>query len=287
MIADNHSSSFGRLKMAAGATALLALAWSGAACALPAAVDPVGFGPASSSSWLAAAVAGYNWQRGVVVFGFEGDISWAGLKSETSGGFSPRFPTAFVYPSQTTSARIDWYGTARGRLGWTNGSFLFYGTGGLAYGDVNLTNRYDLGTSGQTSGIAALSSQTSGVRFGWTAGIGVEHMLSRNLILNFEYRYVDLGTVNLAAMSAPAPLAALSSSNVSAHAQFQVVMVGMSYRFAPPSGPTAAFASVRSRAAAPPAPSDPWEGLYIGGRTGGAWGNNLNVSTPVAIRPAT
>jgi outer membrane immunogenic protein len=109
-------------------------------------------------------------------------------------------------------------------------------------------------------------------------------MLKSNLILNFQYQYVDLGTVDLAAVTAPAPLAALSSSAASVHAQFQAVTIGLSYKFAPPSGPSAAYASARV-AAPPPPPSNPWEGLYVGGRTGGAWGNDLNVSTPKAFLP--
>jgi outer membrane immunogenic protein len=262
------------------------LAWAQSADALPASANPVGFGPSSSSSWLAAAVAGYNWQRGNVVFGFEGDVSWTGLKSETTGTFSNSFLPAFVYPSGDTTARIDWYGTARARVGLVAGSFLFYGTGGLAYGNVKLNNTYDLGTLGTSNSIAPLTSQSSGVRAGWVAGFGADYMLSRNLILSLEYQYVDLGTVNLAAMTAPAPLQALSSSSASVHAQFQAVTIGLSYKFAPPSGPSAAYASMRVKAPPPP-PSDPWEGLYVGGRTGGAWGNDLNVSTPRSFVPVT
>ncbi|MFT4115830.1 outer membrane protein [Bradyrhizobium sp.] len=264
----------------AAAAALLVSVSTQFAHAAPAATDPVGFGPASSASWLASAVAGYNWQRGGVVFGLESDVSWTNLKSVTSGRFVSAYPSAFVYPSEVTSARVDWYGTVRARLGWTTGSFLFYGTGGLAYGNVSLSNRYDLGTSGQTEGIAPLSSITSGVRFGWTAGAGVDYMLNQNLILNFEYRYVDLGTLNLAAVTAPSPLETMSSSSASVHARFQTVMVGLSYKFGPSASPSVASAGKKGQAAPPP-PSDPWQGLYIGGRAGGAWGNNVNVTTPV------
>jgi outer membrane immunogenic protein len=272
----------GKTGRGAAAAGLLVLAWSEAAHAA-AIIDPVGFGPATGSSWLGGAVAGYNWQRGSFVFGFEGDISWAHLKSDTSGTFSSPFTTTFVYPSGTVSANIDWYGTARARLGWANGSFLVYGTGGLAYGNVGVTSTYDLGTAGQTSGIAPLTSQTSGVRTGWVAGVGVDHLLTPNLVLNFEYQYVDLGTVNLAAVSAPSPLQRLSSPSASAQARFQTVTIGLSYKFPPPSGPNAAFASTKGHAAAPLPPSNPWEGFYVGGRTGGAWGNDLNVKPNPAL----
>jgi outer membrane immunogenic protein len=115
----------------AAATALLVSAWGQSAHAVPSTTDPVGFGPASSSSWVASAVAGYNWQRGSVVLGFESDVSWMNLKSVTSGSLVSASSTTFVYPSELP-ARVDRCGTVRARLGWATGSFLFYGTGGLA-----------------------------------------------------------------------------------------------------------------------------------------------------------
>ncbi|MCS3727829.1 outer membrane protein [Bradyrhizobium betae] len=267
----------------AAAVALLALASAESASALPATVAPVGFGSASSSSWLAGAVAGYNWQRGNVVFGFAGDLSWTGLKSETTGTFSSGIP-AFVYPSADATARIDWYGTARARVGMVVGSFLIYGTGGVAFGNVKLNNTYNLGTLGDTFSIAPLSGQSSVVRGGWVGGFGADYMLTRNLVLNFEYQYVDLGTVDLPAMTAPAPLTGWSSNSASVHAQFQTVTIGLSYKFAPPARASAAYASTRVNTPPPP-PANPWEGFYAGGRAGGAWGNNLNVSTPKALPP--
>ena len=51
-------------------------------------------------------------------------------------------PSGSVVPTSLTSttASIDWYGTLRGRFGVTNGPVLFYGTAGLAYGDVGLSS---------------------------------------------------------------------------------------------------------------------------------------------------
>ncbi len=254
------------------------------ACSAPAfafgAGFPIGFGPASNASWLAGAVAGYNWQRGGFVFGFEGDLSGTGLRSETTGSFTS--PPLFAWPSADAIARINWYGTARARVGWATGSLLFYGTGGLAYGDVRLTNNYDLGTAGQNAGISALNSQTSGVRVGWVAGAGVEYLISRNLSVNLEYQYVDLGIISQAGLSAPAPLLGAISSSATVHAQFQAVTIGLNWHFDAPSGASSAYASMHTKAAPPP-PSDPWAGLYAGGRAGGAWGNNLSITPPTQV----
>src|SRR5262245_60695181 len=106
MTFGDHHFSFRYVKSASGITVrgaatavLLTLAsFESANAAAVLAGDPIGFGPASSSSWLVGAVAGYNWQQGAVVFGFEGDISWTGLKSETTGTFSSFSPT-YLFPS--------------------------------------------------------------------------------------------------------------------------------------------------------------------------------------------
>ena len=240
-----------------------------------------GFDPSSASSWLAGALAGYNWQRGSVVFGVEGDLSGLDLKSETTGGYTSN-NTTFTFPSDDAVAHIDWYGTVRARLGWTTGPFLFYGTGGLAYGHASLSNTYNLGTFGLNQSIGPLSAQTSTVRAGWVAGAGVEYLLSRNVSLGLEYQYVDLGSLNLSAQSAPPPFQAVTGPSASAHAQFQAVTLSVSWHFPPPD---TASASMQTRGgAAPPPPSSPWEGLYVGGRAGGAWGDRLNVTpAPLAL----
>ena len=83
---------------------------------------------AITRSWVAGAQTGYNWQQGSWVYGLETDLSGTGLKSSMSGGLT----APCVNDTANTSANVDWYGTVRGRAGWTAGKVLFYGTGGLA-----------------------------------------------------------------------------------------------------------------------------------------------------------
>ncbi|MDR3467362.1 MAG: outer membrane beta-barrel protein [Xanthobacteraceae bacterium] len=255
------------------------------AFARPPLVLPTGFGPASASSWVAGAVAGYNWQRGSVVFGFEGDLSGTDLRSESTGGFSsPINNINFTYPTGDVVAKVDWYGTARARLGWAQGPFLLYGTAGLAYGHASLNTTYNLGTVGQNNALGPLTAQTSPVQVGWVAGGGVEYLLTSNLSLNLEYQYVDLGTLNQDAPSATIGRRTITGPGASAHAEFQVVTLGVSWHFGAPSP---APASTQARRGAPVAmpPSNPWEGLYVGGRAGGAWGNKLDVTPPTTFLP--
>ena len=76
-------------------------------------------------------------------------------------------------------------------------------------------------------------------------------------MLSLRYQYVDLGRIGISStttgISGPSTVTLGQAATV--HAQFQTVMAGMSWRFAPGS-------------------SSPWAGGYAGGHGGGAWGNN-------------
>jgi outer membrane immunogenic protein len=207
----------------------------------------------SATSTVAGAHAGYNWQSGPAVFGFETDLSGAAnLKTSLQGPLVSPFSGILPAPAHTnTTATIDWYGTLRGRLGVTNGPVLFYGTAGLAYGHV------DLSSTVQTSVGAPLNSQTSGVRTGWVAGAGIEYMYRPDLVFTLGYQYVDLGTISLTGTLLTA--GRLLSQSASTHAQFQTVMAGFSWKF-------------------PPTGSGPWQGGYGGVQAGGAWGLPTNAT---------
>ena len=234
-----------------------------------------GANSASASNWLAGAQAGYNWQSGSVVYGVEADIAGTGLKTTMNttltgaAGFSP--------PTATTVSNIDWYGTVRGRLGWATGPVMFYGTGGLAYGRVGLGS-----TLRDNFVHTALNSQSSSVKTGWVAGFGVEYLLRPNLILNLGYQYVDLGSTSLVASLSPSNpnLSPALSQSANARGQFQVVSAGLSWLFPPAGGPVVADGPKYAKAPyakAPVAPA-PWEGFYVGGHAGGAWGNRTSAT---------
>jgi outer membrane immunogenic protein len=226
----------------------------------------LGSNAANASSWLAGAHAGYNWQQGSMVFGFETDLQGTHLNSSMSGGLMRNPPGAPLFANDfaSTSASIDYYGTLRGRLGFTSGQWMFFGTAGAAYGNVDLSSRY--GTLGLQT-----FSQTSEPRIGWVGGAGVEYLLKPNVMLTFGYQYVDLGRVGISSSTTGlvGPFAVTLGQAASVHAQFQAAMVGMSWRFAPDGSPS------------------PWAGGYAGGQAGGAWGNNTSAlysaSTPTLI----
>lgn len=105
--------------------------------------------------------AGYNWQNGQLVFGAETDMQWSNADD-------------VVAPLKFSNS---WFGTLRGRLGYAWNNVLAYGTGGLAYGGV------ELDTAGLSQGRT---------HYGWTIGVGAEVGLTPNWTARVEYLYFDL-----------------------------------------------------------------------------------------------
>jgi outer membrane immunogenic protein len=92
----------------------------------------------------------------------------------------------------------------RGRVGYALNNIMFFGTGGLAYGELR----------GETFGLS--ESHTTA---GWTVGVGTEFGLTQNLSAKIEYLYVDLSTTNFTVTGA---------SNGS---RFGLLRAGVNYRF--------------------------------------------------------
>jgi outer membrane immunogenic protein len=176
--------------------------------------------------------AGYNWQASNWVFGLEADIQGSSQRDNRACvllciGTGPGL--ALV----TYDARLPWFGTARGRIGYSVGSTLFYATGGYAYGSV---------TTKATVNIQTLvgNVEFSNTRGGWTAGAGVETpftllgLFGPNWSSKTEYLYVDLGT-SAGTTAFPIPgfgltLPFSSSSQVHEH----IFRTGLNYHFNAP-----------------------------------------------------
>lgn len=143
-----------------------------------------------ASGFFGGAQLGYNHQihgTGAVV-GAEVDFQGAGMRG-TSSGVGSKNITGAYFPLVKTSQSINWFGTVRGRIGYTIlPSLLAYGTGGFAYGGgsnnfgVAYSDFYDFG-----------GASSSFTRTGWTAGGGLEWAMWNNISIKAEYLYVDLG----------------------------------------------------------------------------------------------
>ena len=143
---------------------------------------------AEPSGFVGGVQAGYNWQTGPWVFGAEADIQATGANDTFA-------PWKFSNP---------WFGTVRGRVGYAFSNIMFFGTGGLAFGELR----------GETFGLSETHT-----RAGWTVGAGTEFGLTQNWSAKIEYLYVDLANSNFVITGA------------SNGYRFGVLRAGVNYRF--------------------------------------------------------
>ncbi len=194
--------------------------------------------------------AGYNWQRGQWVFGFEADLSAGALDQHNSatavfdnrGASGGNDPDIYYSTKVSANSRVDWYSTERLRLGHTFGDRVFlYATGGLAFGGTELEERtavYSFRFGEDERDVRAAFNQDRGINFGWTAGAGLDFCLSQHITLNFTYLYVDLEDSNASANAVfigvhdfGGARAFNSRGNASSDNAFHVVQAGLSYHF--------------------------------------------------------
>ncbi len=135
--------------------------------------------------------AGYNYQIGNAVLGFETDVYFRPLDQEQNWISFNRFGVAFSNHSSTTGTLIN---TARGRLGYAAGRFLPYITGGLAYGDFRMA---ETNVDGAPFVGLVWNGDHSWLRTGWTLGGGLEYAWTDHISLKAEYLYYSFQSETL------------------------------------------------------------------------------------------
>jgi outer membrane immunogenic protein len=142
----------------------------------------------NGSGFTGGLQAGYNWQRDRIVWGIEGDINYLGINDGSSIDRPVAAPLVGTFIHSETD-KMSWLGTFRGRVGVTaTPSFLLYGTGGLAFGQVKSVTAISFTTT--TDAYAGALDDT---KVGWTLGVGGEWIVAPKWSIKAEYLYVDLG----------------------------------------------------------------------------------------------
>jgi outer membrane immunogenic protein len=166
---------------------------------------------------------GYNQEfANRMVVGFEADYAFSGVKksekrSENLGG-------GFRIDEESKISTSS-FGTARIRAGYSFGSFMPYLTGGLAM----ITSKIESKDSLYNGGTLVFSSSTNANKtlVGYTAGAGVEAMLTSNISLKVEYLYAGFGSSQYSFTSNTGANAGQAKLSNSMH----LGRVGLNYRF--------------------------------------------------------
>ncbi|MGO9487035.1 MAG: carbohydrate porin [Rhodomicrobium sp.] len=172
-----------------------------------------------SGSFLEGFQTGYNYMLpNRFVIGGEADVSFPSYPSPVNG-LSMGGSSTLLHGTESYSDNVFASGTARARIGYAPGNWLFYATGGLAwsYDQVTLDN-----LAGKTSEGPLLW------RLGWTAGAGAEVPVAPHWSAKAEYLFTDYSFSSVAF-----PLAA---QRFNSDLSLQEVRVGVNYRFAGDAG---------------------------------------------------
>jgi outer membrane immunogenic protein len=201
--------------------------------------------PSNFSGVSAGGQFGYNYQiNSMFIAGLEADFQGSSMNGQgnTIRGY-PQYPNPLspdgIWSASTATANsstaIDWWGTARGRIGVTPlssmSNLMIYATGGFAYAGARATNT--LNTVVEPSLGAGYARYSYGnTRVGWTAGGGGEWMFMPNWSAKAEYLYTDLGSARGYAMGrgvTHAPF--VNAFNGSNAYRFNTVRLGVNYHF--------------------------------------------------------
>lgn len=160
--------------------------------------------------WYAGGQIGFNWQNGRSpwVLGVEVDSAFADIGRDVSNITNYSFASAF--------SKINYFGSARVRVGYAVDRALFYGTGGVAWAH----NELSLYANQNYVGTLATSANS---HVGFALGLGLEWALSRSWTLKAEYLYNDFGSANYLAGTVP--------GGVDAGLRFGMGRLGVNYVF--------------------------------------------------------
>lgn len=181
---------------------------------------------------------GYNWQWSPNwVLGLEADIQYVDI-DRTNTVVTAALPTLAVPVGpplvNTFRTETEYLGTVRGRLGYTWGQTMLYGTGGFAYARVN--NSASFFGPPATGGVQQFFGQDRSTKTGYAVGGGIEHMFTPNWSVKAEYLYYDLddSNLNVAVILRPVGQGGGTGYNTTIRNDGHIARVGLNYKFGGP-----------------------------------------------------
>lgn len=181
--------------------------------------------PSSSTNWVAGFHAGYNWQASPNwVIGIEGDWNWTNLDASGTNrlfGNTNSLNQTFGLLTDNVSlqTKVNWLASVRGRVGYATPNWMLYGTGGVAFADMDFNAQVNCTGPVRAPGASLCDAPGQSIRrtgfsdtrVGWVAGAGAEFKPTANWIFGVEYLYYRFDDTNTGGGSwtfpsgAPAP----------------------------------------------------------------------------------
>jgi opacity protein-like surface antigen len=167
------------------------------------------------AGYLAGGQAGYNFQKGHLVWGIEGEAGASNSRGAKACTTQPLFVSCVD--------DVDRLGAVTARLGYTWGRALFYAKGGWAFGEIRAGTNLNAGVSLPLPG-GMIPASSSNWESGWTVGGGMEFALTDRWSAKAEYMHYEF------------PQDAFTvAQNVTSNATTagDTVRIGVNYHFGP------------------------------------------------------
>ena len=148
--------------------------------------------------------------------GIEADVDGTSLKGSVLS----------IDGSNQHSSKLDAFGTARGRVGFAQNNWLFYGTGGFAWSEGSVTRTRSPRQVPPIPAPAGTVETTSNTRTGWAAGAGAEWGVTQNWTARVDYLYLDLCNAT--------SVFPLSNRQHTSSLTMNMARVGVNYKFGGP-----------------------------------------------------
>lgn len=201
----------------------------------------------SRRGFLGGGQIGYNYQitpgSGFVV-GVEADLQYADMSRGGSGrildftGVAATPVFLFVQNQKTRRSGLDYFGTARLRVGYAFDRLLVFATGGLAYGNTDRGGGSTVLVNAAFPIVPVSQPARDHVNAGYVLGAGVEYAFTEKVSAKAEGLYVsipknrssELEVFALNPVGASPPASPLANSS-SGRTAFGVLRTGLNYRF--------------------------------------------------------
>jgi outer membrane immunogenic protein len=143
--------------------------------------------------------------------GVEADFQWTGQKGSGLGHFSAFTSDCTssdcAYRNTTdVTAKLSWFGTVRGTVGYEVYGLWFYGTFGVAYGKVSVSGANSLvlidNVTASVVGNYTTLVSFSKTKVGLAGGAGIAGLIgTTGMTWKLEYLHIDLGSIGSASFN--------------------------------------------------------------------------------------